>query len=83
MIAYTAYPFHACPEVFCPDLEDPAYGIVDDGDNRPGTKAVYSCNDNFELVGDYKRYCQYDGTWDGEAPTCEGRQVEKLVIFYY
>ena len=56
---------------------------MDDGDNRPGTKAVYSCNDNFELVGDYKRYCQYDGTWDGEAPTCEGREVEKLVIFNY
>ena len=50
---------------------------MDDGDNRPGTKAVYSCDDGFELVGDRKRLCQYDGTWDGEAPTCERKETEK------
>ena len=63
--------------ILCPDLEAPAYGSVDDGDNRPGTKAVYSCKDGFELVGDRKRLCKYDGTWDGDAPTCKCKEVVK------
>ena len=50
---------------------------MDDGDNCPGTKAVYSCNDGFELVGDRKRLCQGDGTWYGEAPTCESKEIEE------
>ena len=69
--------FRTCTytEIVCPDLEDPTYGSVDDGDNHPGTRAVYSCNDGFELVGDRKRLCDYDGTWDGEAPTCERKRL--------
>ena len=35
----------------CPDLENPDNGVVDDGDNLPGTKAVYKCNDGYRLVG--------------------------------
>ena len=61
--------------ILCPDLEDPVYGSVDDGDNRPGTKAVYTCNDGFRLDGEPKRLCQDDGTWDGEAPTCERTNI--------
>ena len=57
----------------CPDLENPANGVVDDGDNLPGTKAVYKCNDGFRLFGSSKRLCQRDGTWDGGAPVCKCR----------
>ena len=58
----------------CPDLENPANGVVDDGDNLPGTKAMYKCNDGFRLVGASKRLCQRDGTWDGRAPVCKCEQ---------
>ena len=68
---------HTCTEILCSDLEDPDNGSVDDGDNRPGTKAVYTCNDGFRLEGEPKRLCQYDGTWDGEAPACEGKEYKK------
>ena len=57
--------------ILCPDLEDPVYGSVDDGDNRPGTKAVYTCNKGFKLVGESERKCQYSGEWTGEAPVCK------------
>ena len=68
---------HTCTEILCSDLDDPDNGSVDDGDNRPGTKAVYTCNDGFRLEGKPKRLCQYDGTWDGEAPTCKRKEVAK------
>ena len=53
---------------------------MDDGDNRPGTEAVYSCKVGFKLVGDRKRLCKYDGTWDGDAPTCKRKEVVKQVV---
>ena len=71
------YIHYMCTAILCPKLYDPENGSVKDGDNRPGTKAVYSCDDGFELVGDRKRLCQYDGTWDGEVPTCERKETEK------
>ena len=64
----------------CPDLENPANGVVDDGDNLPGTRAVYKCNDGFRLVGSSKRLCQRDGTWDGRAPVCKCKNFLIIVI---
>jgi CUB/sushi domain-containing protein len=60
-----------CKLIRCPYLKAPDYGSVDDGDNRPGTKAVYDCDKGFKLVGDRRRLCLYDGTWKGKAPTCK------------
>ena len=57
--------------IFCPKLRDPKYGDVDDGDNRPGTTAVYTCNKGFKLVGMSKRKCQSNGRWTGSAPVCK------------
>ncbi|XP_064382155.1 sushi, von Willebrand factor type A, EGF and pentraxin domain-containing protein 1-like isoform X4 [Halichondria panicea] len=59
-----------CKPIFCPKLTPPAYGAVNDGNNRVGTKAVYTCNDGFEISGQSSRKCQLDGTWSGKAPTC-------------
>ena len=58
--------------VTCPDLDDPADGSV----NylvAVGSTAEYACNEGFELVGTNTRTCQSDGTWSGEAPTCQRR----------
>jgi len=35
------------------------------------TTATYSCNVNYMLNGADTRTCMSDGTFDGEAPTCE------------
>ena len=35
------------------------------------SKADYTCNDGFDLVGDNYRICQADRSWSGSAPFCE------------
>ena len=59
----------------CPELDDPAYGSVDDGDNSVGTKAVYTCNKGFKLNGDSTRKCQENCEWSGKPPTCERKHI--------
>ena len=34
--------------------------------------AFYRCNTGSNLVGFVTRSCQTDGTWSGNAPTCQG-----------
>ena len=34
--------------------------------------AFYRCNTGNNLVGSVTRSCQTDGTWNGNAPTCQG-----------
>ena len=34
--------------------------------------AFYRCNTGNNLVGSVTRSCQTDGTWSGNAPTCQG-----------
>ena len=55
----------------CPDLAAIDNGAVDDGDNLPGTKAMYTCNYGYILVGSSKRLCQDNGTWAGTEPVCK------------
>ena len=54
----------------CPTLSAPSNGRVDQQGNRPGDRAIYTCNSNYDLVGDPSRTCQNDGEWSGSAPTC-------------
>ena len=50
------------------------------------SKADYTCNDGFDLVGDNYRICQADRSWSGNAPFCEckflvrGRQILKACM---
>ena len=55
----------------CPDLTDPANGMVVMAGNSVGNTATYSCNSGFELVGAQTVTCQADGTWSDSPPTCE------------
>ncbi len=34
--------------------------------------AVYRCNTGNSIIGSSFRICQPDGTWNGNAPTCQG-----------
>lgn len=59
-----------CDPVECPELQAPANGTLDITDRWFGSVARYRC-DPYILRGDRERTCQKDGTWSGEAPTCE------------
>ena len=68
--------------VDCDSLTDPANGRVDP---TPGTTlghtAIYSCNADYNLVGDSTRTCQRIGQWSGSAPACQGIYVINLASF--
>ena len=55
----------------CDDLTPPANGDVNQPGNSVGTVATYTCNDDFELIGDDMRTCQEDGKWSGADPVCK------------
>ncbi len=60
--------------VDCGDLDDPAYGDVDFTTTTFRSKATYSCNEGFFLVGVKTRVCQSNGKWSGDAPVCKRNQ---------
>ena len=55
----------------CPDLSDPANGMVTMTGNLAGDTATYTCDLGFQLNGASVLNCQTDGTWDNSLPTCE------------
>ena len=59
------------PNAVCPDLTDPANGMVVMAGNSVGNTATYSCDPGFELVGVQTVTCQADRTWSDPPPTCE------------
>ena len=73
--------------ITCPPLNDLTNGTVtyNDVEDESGnlnfeTQSTYSCDTGFFLVGINTRTCTGDGSsitgsFDGEAPTCEGDRV--------
>ena len=56
----------------CGSLPDPANGAVSHAAGTAfGQTATYSCNTDYNLVGDNTRTCQATGEWSGSAPTCQ------------
>ena len=55
--------------VTCPRLSAPTNGSVRLEGNRPGDKAVYSCDPGNVLKGG-ERVCLEDGTWSGVPSEC-------------
>ena len=43
---------------------------LEENNTKVGAKAVYSCQDNYQLMGTSERICQSDGTWSGDKPAC-------------
>ena len=71
---------------------DPPNGTVVWTDRLVNSLATYTCTSGFELIGREVRFCQSDGLWSEEAPTCKGNAMFKNaesykfylhVIFFY
>ena len=68
--------FTSLTAVDCGNLTDPANGIVNHTAGTTfGQTATYSCDTDYNLVGDRARTCQATGNWSGNAPTCEGMYI--------
>ena len=66
--------------VDCNALSDPANGQVTNNETTFGETATYSCEPDFNLVGDSTRTCQATGEWSGSEPTCERMLLFKHIM---
>ncbi len=65
----------------CPPLTAPANGTVTLSGNRPGDRALYSCNTDFVLVETGSgRECLENGSWSGTPSTCNCKYIQ---VMYY
>ncbi|XP_065899293.1 uncharacterized protein [Dysidea avara] len=60
----------SCLRVTCPSLDNPINVTIncslgDDGVLSYEDTCTYSCNSSYELTGNDKRTCLFDGTWSG------------------
>ena len=35
-----------------------------------GSVATFQCDEEYQLMGNSQLWCQLDGEWDGDTPTC-------------
>ncbi|XP_076439986.1 sushi, von Willebrand factor type A, EGF and pentraxin domain-containing protein 1-like isoform X2 [Babylonia areolata] len=59
-----------CERVSCTPLPPFQFGTAVGDGHRYGDGVLFVCDPGYELIGDYSRSCQADGTWDGELPEC-------------
>ena len=45
-------------------------GVICLNGTTVGSKAVYICNNGYNLMGNEARVCQRDGSWNGSKPQC-------------
>lgn len=43
---------------------------MEDSRTTHGGRALYTCHENYTLIGHEKRTCAGEGKWSGEAPKC-------------
>ena len=55
--------------VVCADLPDPVNGSVATIGNV-SDRAIYTCDNGYELFGPNNVICQPSGNWSGSPPTC-------------
>ncbi|XP_064626796.1 CUB and sushi domain-containing protein 3-like isoform X1 [Lineus longissimus] len=67
----TEAPRPTCIQIQCPRLGGPQYGSVKFDSEAIGSKAIFTCDENFYLVGESVRVCQKEGTWNGTTPVCQ------------
>ena len=57
--------------------------MVDDANTSFGSVVTYSCNTGYRIEGNSTRICQVNGSWTGEEPSCEGRELITCALFLY
>ena len=67
----------------CPGLTAPENGKVTVTGHRTGDIAEYSCDGEYELVGDQTRECVSNSQWSGETPSCQINPGNELHIHVY
>jgi hypothetical protein len=73
-VQYT--PCSSIAAIICPTLEHPQYGsVVVTKDYRVGSKATYTCNKGYKLVGVAERTCQYSGYYSDDEPICKRKLI--------
>ena len=66
--------------IMCPNLVNPANGMVVVAGMSVGDIATYTCDPGFELEGVTTQTCQSDGTWSGIPPWCESTIGKRKII---
>lgn len=61
-----------CAAVDCGLLEPPLNGQVMVMGTTLGSRAMYTCNPGYILLGSATRRCKASGLWCGSEPTCSG-----------
>ena len=65
--------------VSCGRLSGPTNGDVSFTSTSVNSKATYSCNNGFLLVGQTTRICQSNGEWSRIAPVCKSK-TESIIM---
>ena len=60
----------------CPELSSPLNGIVTYKSTQYLSRARYSCQDGYRLVGKDSLRCKTDGQWSSDPPNCEGSCIQ-------
>ena len=69
-------------KVSCVKLSNPANGRVRQTGTVLGSRATYSCNKGFVLVGIEKRVCSRNGKWSGKAPICKRTRKTFIELYF-
>lgn len=54
----------------CPQLEHIDHGVVTCDGRMPSEKCTFSCDNGYEVFGNFELTCLDDGSWNGEVPEC-------------
>ncbi|CAK8671143.1 unnamed protein product [Clavelina lepadiformis] len=60
----------------CPNLASPEHGAIsacNESSLTEGSTCDFTCDEDYELIGDSQRVCQWDGRWSGVTVLCAKR----------
>ena len=60
-----------CVPAKCPALKNISRGYVNGSNVLVGDSVIYSCDLNYELIGNPVRTCLYNRSWSGAEPQCK------------
>ncbi|CAL1545259.1 unnamed protein product [Lymnaea stagnalis] len=59
-----------CTVVFCPMPAPIEHAILESNTTGLGAELFYTCEEGYNLFGDFTRVCQQNGNWSNEPPVC-------------